>query len=236
MNEEFGRQRRNLLLITSVIVFLYFTGIQVDSINLAVFSLKEIPKPGHAIALVWLVWFWFLVRYIQYLYRYESKAVATNMSLYLVRAIHYGSNVERLSKKLSRRLAATSDKVERNLNVWEYVEVEFHLDPLDLDSQERKSFEYSLVSFLRVYLNPFQKYLVNFDFFDSESKKKIHDFESKPIRGVWLIAYIIFSLMMAVVVSSKSTDYYAPLIAALVTFYLYFDPLVLKPFWASGSW
>ena len=82
MDESFIRQRRNLL-VTGIILFLIsFAGIEIDE-NLAIFGNKfTIIDPIVIYICVWLMLFYFLLRYIPYFFDLEAEHRDYGFSLY----------------------------------------------------------------------------------------------------------------------------------------------------------
>ena len=82
MDESFIRQRRNLL-ITSIIVFLIsFAGIEIDN-NLVLFGTKfKINDPLIIYISIWIMLFYFLLRYFQYYIELDEEYREYNFPSY----------------------------------------------------------------------------------------------------------------------------------------------------------
>jgi len=66
MSDSLLRQRRNLIISSLVICFLLYTNVEISKIS--IFSIVfRAPKPDELMSVLWLIWFYFLVRYYQYL-------------------------------------------------------------------------------------------------------------------------------------------------------------------------
>ena len=70
MSEDLRRQRRNLMAISFLIWFLKFCGIKIVKISV-LGAQAEIGNPEGIIIAIWIIWFYFLIRYYQY-YRHEG--------------------------------------------------------------------------------------------------------------------------------------------------------------------
>lgn len=66
MSASLLRQRRNLIIVSLVISFILYSKVEISKI--VIFSIEFLtPNPEALLNVLWLIWFYFLVRYYQYL-------------------------------------------------------------------------------------------------------------------------------------------------------------------------
>lgn len=66
MGEGLLRQRRNLVIISGILIVFDFTSITIDKVNLLGIHFL-VGKPENLIIIAWVLWAYFLLRYYQYL-------------------------------------------------------------------------------------------------------------------------------------------------------------------------
>jgi hypothetical protein len=66
MSEGLIRQRRNLISVSCVLIFLKFAGVEISKLSFLGLDFSELKKPSAFYLLIWVVYFYFTLRYYQY--------------------------------------------------------------------------------------------------------------------------------------------------------------------------
>ncbi len=72
MSEGLIRQRRNLISVSCILIFLKFAGVEISKLSFLGLDFSELEKPSAFYLLIWLVYFYFVLRYYQYFWQ-EGK-------------------------------------------------------------------------------------------------------------------------------------------------------------------
>lgn len=66
MSEGLSRQRRNLISISCVLIFLKFAGVEIDKLSFLGLDFGKVGNPSALYLAIWIFYFYLLVRYYQY--------------------------------------------------------------------------------------------------------------------------------------------------------------------------
>ena len=91
MNDDLLRQRRNLLLISSILILIQLAGIKIEKLSILGTVLK-VERIEVIVIAMWVVWFYLFLRYYQYLrstkdlkiYKEYRSKVKRSVDLYLI--------------------------------------------------------------------------------------------------------------------------------------------------------
>lgn len=72
MSEGLIRQRRNLISVSCILVFLKFAGVEISKLSFLGLDFSELKNPSAFYLLIWVVYFYFTLRYYQYFFQ-EGK-------------------------------------------------------------------------------------------------------------------------------------------------------------------
>ena len=86
------RQRRNLILASTVILFLSISGATITKNATFLFATLEVAKIHYLYIALWFVWWWFLYRYHQYYKQEGAVLVKEAVNRRLTEAIHHYLN------------------------------------------------------------------------------------------------------------------------------------------------
>jgi hypothetical protein len=73
MSEGLIRQRRNLISVSCVLIFLKFAGVEISKLSFLGLDFSELKNPSAFYLLIWVVYFYFTFRYYQYFWQ-EGKS------------------------------------------------------------------------------------------------------------------------------------------------------------------
>ena len=90
IREGFIRQRRNLIIITTIVFFLEFTQISLNSINLLGNDLT-ISEPDFVNTVFWIAMCYWLIRYIQYFYGLENNEIKNTFIYFMEKEVPKGA-------------------------------------------------------------------------------------------------------------------------------------------------
>jgi hypothetical protein len=97
------RQRRNLIIVSLVLAFVYYSGVKIETAELVFFGAKlTLSKPNvlNDFILLWALWSYFLIRYTQYIRFYGvMKDIYSEYQTFL-RPLYVKSFNSKLSKEI----------------------------------------------------------------------------------------------------------------------------------------
>jgi|GEM_PF-2296649 hypothetical protein len=77
MSEGLIRQRRNLISVSCILVFLKFAGVEISKLSFLGLDFDELKNPSAFYLLIWVAYFYFALRYYQYFWQ-EGRSKVTN--------------------------------------------------------------------------------------------------------------------------------------------------------------
>lgn len=77
MSEGLIRQRRNLISVSCILVFLKFAGVEISKLSFLGLDFDELKNPSAFYLLIWVAYFYFALRYYQYFWQ-EGRSKLTN--------------------------------------------------------------------------------------------------------------------------------------------------------------
>ncbi|WP_146219948.1 hypothetical protein [Marinomonas alcarazii] len=77
MSEGLIRQRRNLISVSGVLIFLKFAGVEISKLSFLGLDFDELKNPSAFYLLIWVAYFYFALRYYQYFWQ-EGRSKLTS--------------------------------------------------------------------------------------------------------------------------------------------------------------
>lgn len=68
LNDDFVRQRRNLIISTIFVYFIHHTTIEIDKLSIFGISFDIVNKSNDLLIMIYTIWIYFFYRYMQYIY------------------------------------------------------------------------------------------------------------------------------------------------------------------------
>lgn len=119
MNDNLLRQRRNLILVSVVLLAFYFLDITVDRLGILGTELT-VKNPSGVIVFAWFLWAYFLIRYYQYLQAESDLGIVSSVSdQFKIRANSY------VFKRIEKKFIQGEVKISRVGLIWSYSVMEY---------------------------------------------------------------------------------------------------------------
>ena len=74
MTDSFLRQRRNLYISTGILFFLFLAKVNISKLTIAGISFESFDNPEIVYAFLWVIWFYFIYRFIVYFIEDEKES------------------------------------------------------------------------------------------------------------------------------------------------------------------
>lgn len=144
MNGDLLRQRRNLMLISVLLLAFVFLKIKID--KLSIFGSEiTVENPQGILIFVWILWAYFLVRFYQFLREEADLKLISNINGRFVSRAN-----SHVFKKLNKQFIQGSIEVTRKGIFWDYQVMEY--DPTAGSSKETSRARLPVVTSLFWYL------------------------------------------------------------------------------------
>lgn len=110
MTEGLLRQRRNLMIISILMVFIKFSEFKVKKLTISGLSFEELGNPSSIYVMIWVLFFYFLFRYHQY-YAQEGKG-----SLFSQIDASLGIKVQNHSAEITKKISESASYTPNNFD------------------------------------------------------------------------------------------------------------------------
>jgi hypothetical protein len=110
MTEGLLRQRRNLMIVSILMVFIKFSEFKVKKLTISGLSFEELGNPSSIYVMIWVLFFYFLFRYHQY-YAQEGKG-----SLFSQIDASLGTKIQNYSAEVTQKINEHASYTPNNLD------------------------------------------------------------------------------------------------------------------------
>lgn len=119
MSQDLIRQRRNLLIVSMVLIFAKFSNLEISKFSIIGIELNSFGHPETVYVVLWIVWIYILVRYYQY-FTQEGFPNFKNIYLQILNCISK-EKIKRLIKvKYPKSMEINADYHQLKSRNWKY--------------------------------------------------------------------------------------------------------------------
>lgn len=203
MDDSLLRQRRNLILVSVLICGIELSGADIGKISLAGlnFDSAAVKRPEVIYYLIWVIWFWFFTRFMQY-FTFEA---GNDIRDYKVRwlgalLLDRADSQYRYSKLVKLALNSLSEAGRFGNTVETYKQIKLCIEPLGEDKYPEAEVDKKFRIFFVERINEGNELAESIVFINEPEYKLL-------LNKSWFYAFVR---------SPLGTEYYAPIIIGLI--------------------
>lgn len=203
MDDSLVRQRRNLILVSVIICGIEFSGADIGKISLAGlnFDSAAVKRPEVIYYLIWVIWFWFFTRFMQY-FTFEAGNDITDYKVRWLGALllDCADSQYRYSKLVKLAMKSLSEAGRFGNAVETYKQIKLCIEPLSKDKYPEAEFDKKFRIFFVERINEGHELAESIVFINEPEYKLL-------LNKSWFFAFVR---------SPLGTEYYAPIVIGVI--------------------